>query len=84
MRRQDVRAQEWPAVKDGATLPEYANAVQELEAGKFPACLGSQAAAIDHLEKQICGAPWATAEERSEAQHLVERLSRLRHRLQTA
>jgi hypothetical protein len=62
------------------TLAKYRQAVQDLEAGKLPPGSHDRAAAIKSLVDQICGHPWATAEERSQAQSLVARLERMRWR----
>jgi hypothetical protein len=48
--------------------------VANAEAGRGP----GGAAAVRQLVARLCGGPWATAEERSQAQALVARLERLR------
>ena len=50
--------------------------VQELETGRSPT-YGSP-----ELQALICGADWATPEERERAQHLVARLERQRRKIQ--
>jgi hypothetical protein len=60
------------------TLAEYKQGVEDLEAGKLPPGSRDRAATIQSLVDQISGHPWATAEERSQAQGLVARLERMR------
>jgi hypothetical protein len=60
------------------TLAEYSRAVEDLEAGRVPPGAHDRTAAIESLVDQIRGHPWATAEERSQAQGLVARLERMR------
>ena len=59
-------------------LQQLARSVAEVEAGRCPAGYPDRASALTGLVAQLCGAPWKTARERSQAQGLVARLERLR------
>jgi hypothetical protein len=51
----------------------------EIEAGRFPPCFEDRAAACSHLEKLLVAEDYLTAADRSAAQALIGRLSRMRH-----
>jgi hypothetical protein len=59
-------------------LRQLAGSVAEVEAGRCPAGYSDRTSALAGLVAELCGAPWKTAEERSQAQGLVARLERLR------
>jgi hypothetical protein len=60
------------------TISEYDKAVREVEAGRHDPRFHDLDAAIQALIADVCGAVWATPEERSQAQVLVARLEKAR------
>jgi hypothetical protein len=58
-------------------LAFFAQAGAPIEKGTYPPGGPDRAASTRALVREICGAPWQTAEERREAQRLA-RLERLR------
>ena len=59
-------------------LAFFAQAAVQIEKGTYPPGGPDRAASIRALVREMCGAPWQTADERGEAQRLVARLERLR------
>jgi hypothetical protein len=62
----------------GQRIRQFTRAIDDLDRGYYPPRFTDRDAAIQSLLDDILLAPWATTQDRSQAQGLVVRLERLR------